>query len=264
MCRMFAVLGHQPLDLAPYLVTDGHSLGELSRCDRRGQSHPDGWGIGVYEQDKPLVARGARAAHEDPQFAVTARRARSRMVMAHVRQKSVGPVDIRNNHPFAHSAWMFAHNGTLTGFASVEKRLLADIDPDLRGLRVGSTDSELVFLWLLAQLRRAGQALNHEARDPRRVAAILRDSTRKLHAWCEPDDEGTARLNFFLTDGSRLFATRMGRSLHWLQVGEVSKQNSPAAILVASEPLTDEAWREIDDASMLTVESDLATRFEPL
>ena len=84
--------------------------------------HSDGWGIAFFE------GRGCRV-FLDPSPAVRSPVAelvhnypiRSMNVIAHIRKATKGVVSLENTHPFMRELWgrywIFAHNGTLEGFA---------------------------------------------------------------------------------------------------------------------------------------------------
>ena len=130
-----------------------------SRSDLRGKSHPDGWGIGFYAGTMPQLEHRAAAAYQDVQFSRTAERVYSRTVVAHIRMATMGSVALENTHPFSYGPWIFAHNGTLTAFATLHDRLVSKTGPRLQAFRKGSTDSEQIFFWLLSRLERNGIAL---------------------------------------------------------------------------------------------------------
>ena len=78
------------------------------------------------------------------------------------------------------------------------------------------------------------------------VAAV-----RGLHAAV-----GLGSLSFLLSCGRRIYAHRLGRALHVLfRHGEADARRPPSAV-VASEPLTDEAWRELPERSLHVLEDD--------
>ena len=116
MCRMFGLRAAVPQPVQRSLLHDQNALCVQSK------DHPDGWGIGHYPVSgdapfSPLVDRGLSAAFADEEFAQTAGRVVARTVVAHVRRASCGPVTLPNTHPFVRGRWLFAHNGTITGFS---------------------------------------------------------------------------------------------------------------------------------------------------
>lgn len=182
------------------------SLRALSR------EHPDGWGIAVHSADWQ-VERSTTCADACARFAAVADRAAS-LVIAHVRKATVGPVSLANTHPFVRGRFAFAHNGTL------DTRPLA-IAADHAAAITGDTDSERLFAYLLTCLDGGSLA---------RGAASL---------------AGLGSASFLLSDGTHLYAHRLGRALYTL--------HRPGIALVASEPLTDEPWHELPDGALVEV-----------
>jgi glutamine amidotransferase len=215
MCRMFGMVADRPIPSRDLLHDAPRSLRALSR------EHPDGWGIAVHD-GAWTVERGTRCAHACERFAAVGDRA-ARIVIAHVRKRTVGPVSLVNTHPFRHGDLVFAHNGTLGDAHALAARTapehLAEIE--------GDTDSERLFALVRTQIAAAGDI-------SRGVAAAV----RALHALPAP---GSA--NFLLSCGERLYAHRLGRSLFMLE--------RSGATLVASEPLTDEPWREVPEGALV-------------
>ncbi len=153
--------------------------------------HADGWGIAFFE------GRGLRTFH-DPNPScqspiaqlLSAYPIRSTNVVAHIRKATQGGTSLENTHPFQRELWgrhwVFAHNGTLSGYA-----------PPLSGrfLPVGSTDSELAFCWILQHLH--DEFGNHP---PDRAVLFerLRQSAIEL--------AGYGAINFILSNGDCLYA----------------------------------------------------------
>lgn len=258
MCRLIAMFADRETPAAGPLVLDPHALLAQSSQDGRGERHPDGWGIGWYASGRPMIVRNTLPAAEDPKFAATARNCHSRIVLGHVRQASVGSTTLANTHPFALGPWMFCHNGTITGFATLEQELAAETSPELLIHRRGSTDSELGFLWLLTRLLPPDghdQALSEPlSAVAEKLAGLLPELDERCRK-AEPAE--TPRLNFVLTDGHALLATRWNHSLNW-QLRELA--GGGRAVLLASEPTTDDAWREIPDHSILAADRDLSVQ----
>jgi len=275
MCRLYAHLAVRPLSVAGVLVDDKHSLLKQSCGDLRGETHGDGWGIGYFERGSPRVFRSPNAARESPEYDVAARKVVSPIVLAHVRQASVGSRLAENAHPFAYGHWLFMHNGTVTGFAEIRERILAEIDPDLRSKIEGTTDSEHVFYWLLSRLRRAGQATEWDkvaaadraSADISLVTRVIAEAIPILDAWSvATGPEEPSKLNFVLSDGVSLVASRFKHNLNWLKSGPVAGQGRatdgdlPPAVRVASEPVGDQTWDPVPDGHVLSIGPDLTTR----
>lgn len=279
MCRLYGFHANEPTKVECTLVLAQNSLLTQSRGDREHAEHADGWGIAYYENGEPTVERREIAAFEDARFSETAERVFARTVIAHVRQATVGGRLLANTHPYAHEGWAFAHNGTVAGFAVMEERLAAETDDDLGRLRRGTNDSEAVFLWLLTRLRHAGVGpASGGGSDVEPLRDVFREALLTLVEWGEalaPDR--ISRLNFLLTDGRRLVASRWNRDLHLVErVGvhdceicgiphiDHHEERQYRAVVLASEPLTDEAWRQVPQGSIVTVGADVSTRVEPL
>jgi glutamine amidotransferase len=240
MCRLFGQHAPPDLDRCEALCSDHNAL--------RFQSHrhPHGWGIGWYQGRRVVVRRGLLPAHADQAFVEAARAARSRIVVAHVRDASVGPVAEENTHPFVHGRWLFAHNGTVARYrrsARLRAALEAEIDPPLRAALRGETDSERCFLIFLSRLRAHGRL---EGATLDEVRAALADTTATLVRLADPGAERPSSLNFLVSDGRLLAACRRGRDLH------VAAGLGPEhALVVASEPSGRAAWREVPEGGFV-------------
>jgi glutamine amidotransferase len=189
-------------------------------------------------------------AHADEAFVEAARSARSEIVVAHVRDASVGPVAEANTHPFLHGHWLFAHNGTVARFrrvAAVRRALEAEIDPGLRGCLRGDTDSERCFLLFLTSLAArvgpgAAATLEH-VRDAlaETVAVVIRIADR-----CS---EKPSSLNLAVSDGRVLAVCRHGRALH-----VAAHVATSGVFAVASEPIGPGPWREVPENGFVGID----------
>jgi len=272
MCRLYGFRANEQTKVECTLVRAQNALLLQSRRDQRGIGHPDGWGIGFYADGEPTVERRATAAHTDLNFAVTTERTFSRTVIAHVRKATVGQPQVANTHPFSHGRWLFAHNGTMTGFDDVHHRLEAEIPATLLQYRLGATDSELIFYWLLSRLLKAGATVDTGG-DEEHLRTVVARSVVELAAWCEEaQPEAVPRLNFLLTDGVTMAATRWNNSLWWVERREVHDceicgiphiRHTPSApyraAVIASEPISHEEWQEIPDHSILVIDPEMRT-----
>ncbi|HUG90389.1 MAG TPA: class II glutamine amidotransferase [Planctomycetaceae bacterium] len=271
MCRHYCFRANAPTKVECTLIRAQNGLLSQSRADRRGQAHSDGWGVAVYENGRPTVERRAVAAYEDLHFSTTVERVYAETIVAHVRKATVGEPSLANTHPFTHACWTFTHNGTVTGFHHLQKRLIHETLPELRGFRQGTTDSEQAFYWLLSRMARAGLSPEEPCRDLDGLAAVVAESVLTLAVLCEETSPAEpARLNILLTDGELTIASRWNNSLYWVRregthdceiCGIPHVHERPAhdyrAVLVASEPVSDEQWQELPDRSLLAVDAEI-------
>jgi predicted glutamine amidotransferase len=240
MCRLFGQHAPADLDRCEPLCTAPNAL--------RFQSHrhPHGWGIAWYQGGRVRVERGILPAHADEAFADAARAARSRVVVAHVRDASVGSVAEANTHPFVHGRWVFAHNGTVARIKKVERvrqAIEAEIDPALRRALRGETDSERCFLLFLTLLGGRGSAT--PATLPQVKAALLATTALVRRLADRPSDRPSS-LNFLVSDGRVLAASRLGRDLHVSLAAGAER-----AFVVASEPIGHAAWKVVPEGAVV-------------
>ena len=224
MCRMFGLLAAQPVSARLLLRDAPRSLWSLSK------EHRDGWGVAIGEPDGWVVHRDTACAQQSPRFEAVADTVRARVVVAHVRQKTVGPTALSNTHPFRRGPLVFAHNGTVTEPAA----LATDTSAARQAEIAGETDSERLFAFIATHIDRAGDI-------ERGVIAAV----RALHA-----APGLGSLSFLLSCGRRIYAHRLGRALHLL----VRDGGGATAMVVASEALTDEPWLELPERSLHVLE----------
>jgi predicted glutamine amidotransferase len=251
MCRLLGIVTASPYEFGLVLREAPRSMAILSR------EHRDGWGLATHIGTRGYewtLHRSVLTADEDPFFAAQARRAQGRVLIAHVRQKTIGPLSIVNTHPFHHDDWVFAHNGTVKDLAYVQTHT----SPDRLAECNGATDSELFFAYLLTKLDEAGASAEPASRRTDDVVrrAVLEATGR--------DDFGS--VNFLLSNGTTLYVSRFGRPLHLLERTPSDVPCDDAArtcevpigqrrcVVVASEPLTDEAWTPIEQGVLLRLE----------
>jgi len=230
MCRLLGLVATNAVSFADCLATAPRSLSTLSR------EHPDGWGVALHSGSDQgwRVFRSTERAHACAEFGQVARSEGARVVIAHVRQKTVGPTAIENTHPFVRGRWVFAHNGTIRLLGELERRASSARLGEVRG----DTDSERLFAFFLTRIDEAGldARTDHDA-----LARVLAEATRELRGIAE-----LGAYNYLLSDGSALFAHRFGRTLHLLR--------RQGATLVASEALTDEPWEAVAEGTFLRVD----------
>lgn len=255
MCRMLGIVASDATNFRFCLHQAPRSLSCLSR------EHPDGWGVAVYEsgEDRWTVQKQPVCAGSDNRFVDVAVTTRGHSMVAHIRKRTVGPIGLENTHPFRRGRWVFAHNGTIDDLHALRRRTspsrLAEVE--------GATDSELFFACLLSHIDAEGGA---EKAGPPAVETAL---ARAAHELLSTPSVGAC--NFLLSNGRELYAFRRGRTLFALErrPGDEVRpsRRSPEtgatidtswtarrhAVLVASEAMTDEAWKPVEDGTLMAV-----------
>jgi glutamine amidotransferase len=272
MCRLYGFRANEPTKVECSLVHAQNALLLQSRSDMAGRSHADGWGIASYHEGLVVVEHRESAAFEDLHFGSTAERIYATTVVAHVRRATVGGASKANTHPFRYGRWTFAHNGTIAAFDIVGEELARATAADLQRHRAGSTDSEQAFYWLLSLMEEDGIDLEHASPEVDRLAEIV----GKAVSWLDlKTDEASgkpqaSKLNFVITNGEVLVATRLRNSLNLLErdgirdceiCGIPHVEHEPGhryrAVAVASEPITHEEWYDVPDGHLVAIDAEL-------
>ncbi len=255
MCRLLGIVSSEPTDFRIVLCEAPRSLAALSR------EHRDGWGIAVFDDEAAAwrLDKGTSCATEDARFHQLAVGSRGELLVAHIRQKTVGDSTLANTHPFSRGRWLFAHNGTI----KEEPWLRSRCSPERLREVVGETDSELLFAWMLTCLDEAGVA---DAPASPTTDLVLGRAARMAR-----DHAGFGAFNFLLSDGTTTYAHRFGRTMYMLDRGpadEVRTRRRAAdgtvletpwssgrhAVFIASERITDEPWETVDEGTLLRVD----------
>ena len=220
MCELFGLSGNAPVALRPALAAFAERGGKAA-------DNPDGWGLAYMESNNFVLHKRPEAAAGSKTFARLSAGVYSHLVIAHVRKANPPTGNIlENTHPFirecCHRQWVFAHNG------KVPELVQADGCCHPRSRRpLGTTDSEHAFCFLLDE-----------------IARLFGDMPAGRAPWVETLGilsgliASYGRFNFLMSDGEHLIAYGHDR-LHGLQ----RRRGNTRLALVATEALTDEAWR---------------------
>jgi len=195
MCRIAAYTGPE-IPLENIIVRPAHSLLEQSQhaSEAKLAVNGDGFGISWYGADeKPGLYRDVLPAWADDNLTNLCRMVRSRLFIAHIRASTVGETSRANCHPFKFGKWSFCHNGQVPHFKAIRRRMLATLPDDLFEAMQGTTDSEMIFLTLLAN------GLNN---DP---AAAMRATLDQIGP---AGNDGPIKLTCVFSDGQTLYAFR--------------------------------------------------------
>src|SRR6516165_899781 len=151
MCRWIAYRG-ETIPLEQYVTAPAPSLVVQSQraLESTAATNGDGVGMGWYgEHAEPGLYREVRPAWSDENLRYLCRHIQSHLYFAHVRAATGTPITRPNCHPFACGRWLFMHNGMIGNWGRLRRRVEALIPDAFYGSRIGTTDSEAVFLAIL-------------------------------------------------------------------------------------------------------------------
>ncbi len=148
MCRWIAYSG-EPIFLEELIAEPKNSLlaQSLHASESKAETNGDGFGFGWYAHRKePGHYRDILPAWNDENLRSLSRQIRSPMFFSHVRASTGTATNRSNCHPFVQGRWMFMHNGQVGSYPLVRRRLESLIPDNLYCERIGTTDSEALFL----------------------------------------------------------------------------------------------------------------------
>lgn len=227
MCQLLGISANKAVDIKL----------SLREFRLRGKTNYHGWGFAFCEKENWKVIKAPMPLHreniQEEKF-----RFKSKIIIGHVRLASCGDYAHENTHPFKIDNWIFAHNGTVTSIMNHPHFELGEWKPE------GQTDSEYAFCYLLHKLN---------ANSFRNVKTIIEQEAGKIKKYGE--------FNFLLSDGKNLYAygddslfyvkrkapfefVTLRDDQYEVHLSEV-KAPDEKAVIVATEPLTDEKWIRI-------------------
>jgi glutamine amidotransferase len=247
MCELLAMSANVPTDIC-FSFT-----GLMQRGGKTGP-HSDGWGINFYEGKgcrsfkDPLPSAESQIAQLVQTYPI-----KSENVVCHIRQANSGEVCLENTHPFMRTLWgrywSYAHNGQLENYQQVLSTK--------RQIRVGKTDSEQAFCFILEQLE---NNFGLEQPSPEQLFTKVASLCKQINL--------LGVYNLILSDGVHLFAY-CANNLHWLTrrapFGQASLIDAEVIVdfqqettdkdivsVIATAPLTDnEGWHKMSPGEWL-------------
>jgi predicted glutamine amidotransferase len=253
MCRWIAYRG-ETTAFEHYVTEPEHSLvtQSLRALESTAGTNGDGFGLGWYGgHPEPGLYRETRPAWSDENLRYLCRHLHSHLFFAHVRAATGTAVTRQNCHPFACGRWLFMHNGFVGSWNRLRRKVEALIPDPLYPSRLGTTDSEAVFLAM------AGAGIEH---DP------LGATRNVLHSLCRlvNEDGLHERLRFTsaLSNGHDLYAFRFAEndsanSLYFREDGD--------QVIVVSEPYDKELdWIEVPPSHVLVARAAERAEIVPL
>jgi predicted glutamine amidotransferase len=264
MCRLFGMsAGDKPVQATFWLLDAPDSL------DAQSVHNPDGTGVGYFDADgTPHVDKQAIAAFEDRRFASEARSIWSCTFVSHVRHATAGGLTVANTHPFRQQDRLFAHNGVINDIPMLEAQL-----GDERALLKGETDSERYFALITGEIDRHDGDVGAGIRSAAEwivqnlpilsINCVLTTAT-ELWALRYPEHHSLFVLERPAGGGADPTARALDQtSSHGTRIHSDHARDR-AVVVVASERMDDDAWREIRSGELIHVDASLTLTSEQL
>lgn len=250
MCRLFGAVGcEDPKKLETALLDFGRlaETGNIPKGLGLAPGHKDGYGLAAYDgEDKIELHKAPVSASPNSEYVRTAREfaeKRFPLILGHLRKAYVGGNTMENTQPYVFGRYAFCHNGTVR---NAETEL--PLEPVFEAERKGTSDSEIVFLYLVQTIQKSGD-----------FAAGFAEGISKIRGL-----DYTAA-NILMSDGRTLLAAReandrnvspaAGNICEYYYTLFAGKDASGAARFISSEKLAIEgiAWEEIPNHTILAV-----------
>jgi len=241
MCRWIAYRG-ATIPFERYVTQPAHSLiaQSIRALEATSGMNGDGFGLGWYgSHAEPGLYREIRPAWSDENLRYLCRHLTSHLFFAHVRAATGTPTTRSNCHPFACGRWMFMHNGFIGSWNRLRRAVESMIPDDVYPSRVGTTDSEALFLAIV------GDGIDQDPvaatrRTLSRVSGLMRDG--------HPDDR--LRFTAALSNGRDLYAFRYA---HNDDANSLYYRHTGSDIVIVSEPLDDDrsTWTPVPANHMI-------------
>lgn len=248
MCRWIAYRG-ETTALEHYVTSPAHSLvtQSIAALESTASVNGDGFGLGWYgTHPEPGLYREIRPAWSDDNLRYLCRHLQSHLFFAHVRAATGTPITRPNCHPFACSKWLFMHNGFIGNWNRLRRQVEALIPDKLYPARIGTTDSEAIFLAIM------GAGIDDPVGATKATLARLTDLV------------GPDRMRFTaaLANGKDLYAFRYAVND---RANTLYYRETEQGIVVVSEPLDKDhhKWTPIPESHVLVAKAGETTRIVP-
>ncbi|GAX84568.1 hypothetical protein CEUSTIGMA_g11989.t1 [Chlamydomonas eustigma] len=241
MCRLMAYIG-EPTLLSDVVLWPDRSIIKQSYDARErlkdptlpfhlghGNLNGDGFGIGWYcpehqrrTDPAPCVFTSITPAWNNENLSRLAAKIISPLMFAHVRAAYPGmPVSEQNCHPFMSGRYLWMHNGVVGGFSRIKRGILEILsDTAYNSIQSFHSDSAVSFALFLHHLPDM-----QKQQPPEVLLKAMQDTINCIsRLQLQHSIKDTSLLNFVLSDGSSLLATRY-----------VYPENEPAASLYYAE-----------------------------
>ncbi|PCH79968.1 MAG: class II glutamine amidotransferase [Hyphomicrobiales bacterium] len=226
MCRWAAYTG-QSIYLEQLIAEPEHSLihQSLHAEEAKTETNGDGFGIGWYsDREYPGLYREVLPAWNDENLRHLSRHISSSLFFAHVRASTGTATNRTNCHPFSNDQWLFMHNGQIGGYKRVRRKLESLLPDSLYENRLGTTDSELIFLLAV-----------HFDIEKCPITAMSKALSITVQAMHEAGIKQPLRFTSCLSDGETIYGFRSSTDLTPPTLYYRQKDNGDT--ILVSEPL---------------------------
>jgi predicted glutamine amidotransferase len=249
MCRWIAYRGEMTA-LEHYVTEPAHSLitQSIHALEATASVNGDGFGLGWYgSHPEPGLYREIRPAWSDENLRYLCRHLQSRLFFAHVRSATGTAITRANCHPFACGTWLFMHNGFIGNWSRLRRPVEALIPDELYPSRIGTTDSEAIFLAMM------GAGTDDPVAATEKTLATLTDYV----------GEDRLRFTAALSNGRDLYAFRYAVND---KANTLYYQESESSIVIVSEPLDDDhkKWISVPESHVLVALAGERARIVPM
>lgn len=272
MCRLFGFRSVIQSQVHSSLVHAENALGTQSI------SHPDGWGISYYINNIPHIIKSEKSAINDSIFKTISGIVSSQTVLAHIRKATLGEINVLNTHPFQFGHWTFAHNGNIKDFKNKRPLIEAQIYKEFKKFIIGSTDSEVIFFFLLSKMAKHFN-LEDQSIPISKLTSTLKEAINDLISIigpvCVDEKCGPTEnyITFILTNGQIMVGHCAGKPLYYstyknkcrdretcssfsAECEAPSKTGQINHLIFTSEPLSGEnIWIKMEDFQIIGVDN---------
>jgi predicted glutamine amidotransferase len=253
MCRWIAYRG-ETTALEHYVTEPSHSLVSQSihALESTASVNGDGFGLGWYGQHpEPGLYREIRPAWSDDNLRYLCRHLQSHLFFAHVRAATGTAITRPNCHPFASGKWMFMHNGFVGSWSRLRRRVEALIPDALYPARIGTTDSEAIFLAMM------GAGMDQPVAAAESVLGLITNLAN------ETDPGDRFRFTAALSNGKDLYAFRYAVND---KANTLYYRENERGIVIVSEPLDSDlkSWTAVPENTVVIANPKGRARMMPL
>ena len=271
MCRMLGVMCNDG-DLLECAVTEVKEALLVDQAEKH-----EGIGVGYYSNEQPLLKKRP-AAEGEIDYPGLAAGINSSVLVIHIRHATVGAWKDVNTHPFRVRKWLFAHLGHLPGLEENREKVTADMPPFLsRDIR-GDTDSELAFHIFLDVLFKDGK-LNEISVGAEELTGYLKTCMETIDMYHTGSQHAARPTSAMLaSNGQVMAAVCRGVTMHYSHregILECTRHEDTEqqkqlhrrfrGIMLGTE-MSDPGhqWREVADASLLSISKELELKVQQL